>query len=221
VSAQLIEAAAIERHEALHREFLLGAMLACWSLYQIRHEATYHAAGHDSFKAYLASVGLTETNGRRMASLGRLAKALADEGLVVRHPDVLRPIANMLNEKQSEEVQSGVVRRQMGIVRSALNIAKREAVQLQERHVAHAAKSVGWLSQTEYRKRRAQELNAPQQRELDEVEQRAKLRLDVELALSAFLGCRRSGFELFTELGAPPTMVAEVIEVLNDWRDSA
>jgi hypothetical protein len=219
VSAQLIEAAAIERHEALHREFLLGAMLACWSLYQIRHEATYHAAGHDSFKAYLASVGLTETNGRRMASLGRLAKALADEGLVVRHPDLLRPIANMLNEKQSEEVQAGVVSRQLAIVRSALTFAQREGVQLQERHIAHAARSVGWLSLTEWRKKRAQK-NAPLQQEIEPEERRAQLRLDLELALSTILSHRRTGYELHQELGPVPSMALEVLEILNDWRDS-
>ncbi len=219
MEGELIDGARVERHAELMQQFAANVAGMCIALWHIREEETYRAEGHESFGAFLRSIGMGGSTGRLHANAGPLLLELRKTGHDARvlHVDVLRPVALLLSpKKQSSEVQERVIARQAQIIRTAIAVADRGQEPFNERVVARVAeRNYGIKPRAKY----LEEKRGKRESELSPEQQRAKMKTDIELACSVLLGYQRTGWELKQEIGEASLCVgvADARTLLDDW----
>lgn len=216
LTGELLDRDLIERHDALMKQFARGAFNVCVALFWIREEETYRARGYDSWKAFvLGATGLSESNARDYANVGPLYEALAAAGEagLIRHPDMLKPIAGMLSLRK-KETRPGSVQRMLRIVRQAAARSRHEMVPLDANLIADCARSVGW--EPRGRRKRAED-----DRPKTPDEMREDMRHHIELAIGVIVDYRRGGAELEREIRITKIAGFDLLrEIVNDAYDS-
>lgn len=225
-TGELIPADVTARHAELMREFVASVAGASIAMWHIREEKTYRADGFESFSAFLRSVGMTDRTGKLYANAGPLFLELKSSGhdVLIGHVDMLRPVVFLLNpKKQDVEKQRRIVARMAQIIRTAAAVAKRGQEPLTEKVIARVAeRNFGIRSRAKYLEERRQK-KAAAEAHLSGEELRARMRHDIELALSTVVGFQRTGYELVQELGNPYEWVGfrDALEILKDCEVAA
>lgn len=198
LTGELIDADLAARHDALMAQFANGVVQMCIALARIRSESTYRAQGYESFPAFAkGELSMAANTAKTYASVGPALEQLRTHGVNVRHPDMLRPIASMLNTKQEPRTQRFVIGKQVAIVRTAALEAKKTLVPLDADLIATVAqRDFGWLPPSEYRKSKRGE--GPPKSEAD---RRAEMKQHIEAAFAVILSYQLTGMELVKALG--------------------
>jgi len=225
MSAQLIPAEKVERHDELMRQFAVGLLGMCVALWRIREEKTYEAVGLDSFAAFLRKHSITESSGRLYANSGAIFLELQKSGHAQRvvQIDLLKPVALLLNtKKQPVDTQRRVIERQAHIIRTAITEADRGQEPLTQKVVSRVAQRFGIKPVSEYRAEKRARAAREAMAQRDEAEIRARMKQDVELALTTIVAYRRTGYELVQEIGPAEKWLGfcDALQILVDARDA-
>lgn len=214
------------RHIELMGVLSDGIRSTCVSLWFIREERTYTAAGFKSFGDFVKSLHYSLHTGRLWANIGPLILELRKTGdeELISHPDIARPIAMLLSPtKQTQEVQQRVIRRQAEIVRRAAAAARKGMEPFTEQVVERVARlNYGIKSREEYRADKRAQREAEERKHPDEIQLAKRRRERLELAFSTICDyeeeLRRSAEELAGVRGIGE--FERVLYLLLDARDA-